>query len=57
VSAKRQFIALCASFGTAHELPAKEFSEPVDHSSIADAQEQAVRFFRRHLELIKREVC
>jgi len=39
------------------ELTAEEFSEPVDHSSIAEAQEQAVRFFRRHLDLIKREVC
>lgn len=39
------------------ELPAEEFAEPVDHSRIAGAQEQAVRFFRRHLELIKQEVC
>jgi hypothetical protein len=39
------------------ELPAEEFAEPVDHSSIAGAQERAVRFFRRHLDLIRREVC
>ena len=39
------------------ELPAEEFGEPVDHSSIAEAQERARRFFRRHLELIKQEVC
>lgn len=39
------------------ELPAEEFAEPIDHSRIAVAQEQAVRFFRNHLELIKQEVC
>jgi hypothetical protein len=39
------------------ELPAEEFAEPTDHSSVAGAQERAVRFFRSHLELIKREVC
>jgi hypothetical protein len=39
------------------ELPAEEFAEPVDHSSVAEAQERGFQFFRRHLELMKREVC
>jgi hypothetical protein len=39
------------------QLPAEEFAEGVDRSGIAVAQEQAVRFFRGHLDLIKREVC
>lgn len=39
------------------ELPAEEFAEPVDFLSVAEAQERAIRFFRRHLELIKQEVC
>lgn len=39
------------------EIPAEEFAEPVDYLGIAEAQERAMRFVRRHLELIKEEVC
>jgi hypothetical protein len=39
------------------ELPAEELMKPVDGSKLAESQEQAMRFFRKNIDLIKGEVC
>jgi hypothetical protein len=39
------------------EVPSVELAEPIEWSALVQAQEQAMTFFREHLDLITQEVC